>query len=200
MSLRVKFVAADRLIPERQKATRSLKKLRKRLLAAESTEEVETLKTQMHIAEVDLNYTQYYPLSEPYISLYPQKNSSADEQDPPNEPTPKPKPTMWTEVEKCMEEGTLDRLRNRVTNGPICISKPLERKPSKPKPQPPSIDMTGLNRRERRSQPGVKDSRTKNKSMAFAKNEAFGASQNVWGSEANAAQDNDDSDGGFFEE
>jgi hypothetical protein len=202
LSLRIKFIAADRLIPERQKATRLLKKLRKRLLAAESNVEVETLKTQMHIAEVDLNYTQYHPLSEPYISLYPQKNSSADEQDSLNEPTPKAKPTMWTEVEKCMEEGTLDRLRNRVTNDPIRISKPFEIKSGKPKPkpQPPSIDMTGLNRRERRSQRGVKDSRTKSKSMAFAKNEAFGGSQNVWESEANAAQDNDDSDGGFFEE
>lgn len=190
------------MLQERQKATRLLKKLRKRLLAAESMEEVEKLKTQMHVAEVDLNYTQYYPLSEPYISLYPQKGSSSDEPDPPNEATlkPKPKPSMWSEVEKCMEDGTLNRLRNRVVNGPVHVSKPLERKSGKAKPQPASVDLTGLNRRERRSQRGVKDSRAKNKSMAFAKNEAFGASQNAWGSEANGDEDHDDSDGGFFEE
>ena len=58
--------------------------------------------------------------------------------------------------------------------------------------------MTGMNRRERRSQRGAKDSRTKNKSMAFAKNEAFGASQHAM-AEENADQD-DDSEGGFFEE
>jgi hypothetical protein len=187
------------MLQERQKATRLLKKVRKRLLAAESTEEVETLKNQMHVAEVDLKYTQYYPLSEPYISLYPQKSSSSDESETLNEatPKPKPKPSMWAEVEKCMEDGTLDRLRKRVVNGPALVSKPLERKPGKAKQQPALVDMTGLNRRERRSQRGVKDSRTKNKSMAFAKNEAFGASQSAWG---NDDQDHDDSDGGFFEE
>jgi hypothetical protein len=61
---------------ERQKATRQLKKLRKRILEAASTNEVEALKTQLHVAEVDLNYTQYCPLNEPYVSLYPLKDSA----------------------------------------------------------------------------------------------------------------------------
>ncbi|KAH8758606.1 hypothetical protein BGZ57DRAFT_633725 [Hyaloscypha finlandica] len=184
---------------ERQKATRLLKKLRKRLLAAESTEEVETLKAQMHVAEVDLNYTQYCPLSEVYVSLYPPKVSSSNDADSSNEVESKPKPPMWGEVEKCMEDGTLNRLRNRISVGPAQVSKSLERKPIKAKPQPPPVDMTGMNRRERRSQREAKDSRTKNKSMAFAKNEAFGASQNAAGN-GNAGQADDDSDGGFFEE
>lgn len=152
----------------------------------------------MHVAEVDLNYTQYCPLSEPYVSLYPQKSSSADEPDQSKETSSKPKPPMWSEVEKCMEDGTLNRLRNRVSVGPAQVSKPSERKQAKTKPEPAPVDMTGMNRRERRSQRGAKDSRTKNKSMAFAKNEAFGASQHAMGEE-NADQD-DDSDGGFFEE
>ncbi|KAH8793075.1 hypothetical protein F5882DRAFT_71236 [Hyaloscypha sp. PMI_1271] len=184
---------------ERQKATRLLKKLRKRLLAAESTEEVETLKTQMHVAEVDLNYTQYCPLSEVYVSLYPPKVSSSNDADSSNEVESKPKPPMWGEVEKCMEDGTLNRLRNRISVGPAQVSKSLERKPIKAKPQPPPVDMTGMNRRERRSQREAKDSRTKNKSMEFAKNEAFGASQNAAGN-GNTGQADDDSDGGFFEE
>lgn len=199
-SMNSKPVATANKVPtERQKATRLLKKLRKRLLAAESTEEVETLKAQMHVAEVDLNYTQYYPLSEIYVSLYPPKNSSSDESNFLKEAEkPKPKPPMWTMVEKCMEDGTLNRLRNRISAGPAQLSKPLERKPVKAKPQPASVDVTGMNRRERRSQRGAKDARTKNKSMAFEKNEAFGASQNAMRGE-NTGQA-DDSDGGFFEE
>lgn len=192
------MIATNTFVTERQKATRLLKKLRKRLLATESTEEVEILKVQMHVAEVDLNYTQYCPLSEPYVSLYPQKSSSADELDQSKEAISKPKPPMWSEVEKCMEDGTLNRLRNRVSVGPAQVSKPSARKQIKAKPEPAPVDMAGMNRRERRSQRGSRDSRTKNKSMAFAKNEAFGASQHAMGEE-NADQD-DDSDGGFFEE
>jgi hypothetical protein len=189
--------AAHKFLTERQKATRLLKKLRKRLLASESTEEVETLKAQMHVAEVDLNYTQYCPLSEVYVSLYPPKNS-ADEPDSPKEADSKPKPPRWSEVEKCMEDGTLNRLRNRISVGPAQASKPLKRKSVLSKPQPTPVDMTGMNRRERRSQHGAKDARIKNKSIAVAKKEAFGTPQNAVGIE-NSGQA-DDSDGGFFEE
>jgi len=35
-----------------------------------------------------------------------------------------PKPPLWAEVEKCMEEGTLDRLRNRAsTTKAVCCTK-----------------------------------------------------------------------------
>ncbi|KAM0131734.1 hypothetical protein ACHAQE_004838 [Botrytis cinerea] len=193
---------------ERQKATRQLKKLRKRLLDSESTEEVEQLKDEMHILEVDLNYTQYHPLSETYISLYPPKGSGEDAE----VKATKEKPPMWKEVEKCMEEGTLDRLRNRKPDATVSTTKPVrlpERKLVKPKsipkPKPveqaPAIDTTGMNRRQRRAQRGVKDSRAtkiaKNKSTGFSKNQAFGA---VEGARADEAQDGNVSDGGFFEE
>ncbi|KAF7948393.1 uncharacterized protein EAE97_003804 [Botrytis byssoidea] len=193
---------------ERQKATRQLKKLRKRLLESESTEEVEQLKDEMHILEVDLNYTQYHPLSETYISLYPPKGSGDDAED----KATKEKPPMWKEVEKCMEEGTLDRLRNRKPDITVSTTKPVrlpERKLVKPKLTPeakpvvqaPAIDTTGMNRRQRRAQRGVKDSRAtkiaKNKSTGFSKNQAFGA---VEGARADEAQDGNVSDGGFFEE
>ena len=153
----------------------------------------------MHVAEVDLNYTQYCPLSEVYVSLYPPKASSPNDLDSSKEVESKPKPPMWGEVEKCMEDGTLNRLRNRISVGPVQVSKSLERKPTKAKPQPPPVDMTGMNRRERRSQREAMDSRTKNKPVAFAKNEAFGALQNATGNE-DAGQADDDSDGGFFEQ
>jgi len=175
-----------------------LKKLRKQLLASESEEEVEILKAEMHVAEVDLNYTQYCPLSEPYISLYPPKTSE-DDRVSSEEVCSRPKPPMWSEVQKCMEDGTLTRLRNRTTVGPARMPKPMERKAVKAKAQPAPIDTTGMNRRERRSQRSAKESRTKNKSMAFAKNEAFGASQSLRGSK-DFGHDDDASDGDFFEE
>ncbi|KAL3425980.1 rRNA-processing protein efg1 [Phlyctema vagabunda] len=192
---------------ERQKATRQLKKLRKRLLETESTDEVDALKKEMHIAEVDLNYTQFSPLSETYISLYPPKTGDEEV-----EGLTRPKPAMWLEVEKCMEDGTLNRLRNRVATVPTAVSKPKDQKTAKvklqpkPKPQPkPEIeplpmDTTGLNRRQRRAQrnqggSGLEKNRTKNKSMAFARNQAFGAELGAKRDEADG-----DSDGGFFEE
>ena len=191
------------MLLERQKATRQLKKLRRRLLETKSTDEVGALKEQMHVAEVDLNYTQYCPLSEVYVSLYPQKSSTGDGEAA-EMAEAAPKPPMWAEVEKCMEEGTLDRLRNRAsTTKAVAAPKSLEMRPAKPKPKPKpqaaTPDTTGMNRRERRSQ-RVKNAgpvRTKNKSMAFERNQTFGASQAV---QSNQAHDGDDSDGGFFEE
>ena len=189
------------MLLERQKATRQLKKLRRQLLEAKSTDEVEALKEQMHVAEVDLNYTQYCPLSEVYVSLYPQKSFTGDGEKA-EMAEAAPKPPMWAEVEKCMEEGSLDRLRNRAsTTRAVAAPKPLGTKPAKPKPKPQAatLDTTGMNRRERRSQraKGAGPVRTKNKSMAFERNQAFGASQAV---QSNGADDGDDSDGGFFEE
>lgn len=170
-----------------------LKKLRKLLIEADSTEKVETLKTQMHVAEVDLNYTQFFPLSEPYISLYPSKGANSKDEDEKTEDI-KSKPKMWAEVEKCMEHGTLDKLRNRPPNTPANTSKRLERKVAK-STQVEIVDTTGMNRRERRSLRGLnKEGKPKNKSAGFEKNKAFGATLSANMDEA------DDSDGGFFEE
>ncbi|PQE13173.1 rRNA-processing efg1 protein [Rutstroemia sp. NJR-2017a BBW] len=191
---------------ERQKATRQLKKLRKRLLETKSTEEVEQLKKEMHILEVDLNYTQYHPLGETYISLYPPKGSAEEAKEESNEQ--RPKPPMWAEVEKCMEEGTLHQLRNRkpvvtATKPARPLPKKLVQPKSKPSPkeEAPPVDTTGMNRRQRRSLRGVKDPKVakimKNKSLGFAKNQAFGATE---GARADDAQDGNNSDGGFFDE
>jgi hypothetical protein len=99
---------------ERQKATRQLKRLRKRLLGAESEEEVVDIKTKMHVAEVDLNYTQYYPLYQRYISLYPQKDNNGRDMSNQDEHVgdKTKKPPMWAEVERRMLDGTLIQLRN----------------------------------------------------------------------------------------
>ncbi|RFU25861.1 hypothetical protein B7463_g10475, partial [Scytalidium lignicola] len=185
---------------ERQKATRLVKKLRKSILQSESTEEVENLKKQMHIAEVDLNYTQYFPLAETYIGIYPQRGTGGGKKDEPPTTDTNLKPPMWKEVEKCMENGTLDKLRNRKPDIEI---KPI-RLPEKkaPKPKVPTVsedDTAGLNRRQRRARVfGKRDrERAKNKSMGFLKNQEFGAIQH---SHKDDDQGDDHSEGGFFEE
>jgi hypothetical protein len=98
-------------ISERQKASRKIKKLHKLLLEAKTTDEAEDIKAQMHIAEVDLNYTQYFPLSEPYVGLYPR--ASVTDQSSGQAGNAQAKPEMWAVVEKSMKDGTLDQLRNR---------------------------------------------------------------------------------------
>jgi hypothetical protein len=64
---------------------------------------------------VDLNYTQYCPLNEIYVGLY----STNDPDTGANEDTDggivRRKPPMWAEVERRMEDGGLDLLRNGTT-------------------------------------------------------------------------------------
>lgn len=114
----------------------------------------------MHITEVDLNYAQFCPLAEIYVSLYPPKNGEEEEED----QSPRPKPPMWAVVEKAMEDGTLNQLRNRVPNMPAKVpkkqihsTKPVKvpAAPTKERPQRPPIDTTGMNRRQRRKELGI---------------------------------------------
>jgi hypothetical protein len=104
------------LIIERQKATRLVKKLRKSLLSASNPEDVEKYTKALHVADVDVHYTQYSPLNEVYISLYrkderdqTESDGSAGDKEPPLK-----RPDMWYEVERRMETGQLDQLRHGV--------------------------------------------------------------------------------------
>ena len=111
--------------PDRQKATRILKKLKKELQAEEDEEKKQELTQRAHNAEVDVNYAIYYPLMKPYASLYPkskkEKTGESDESgegaadDKSNREVDGPKGdvAMWQTVEEAMAEGTLDALRNR---------------------------------------------------------------------------------------
>jgi len=98
-----------------------------------------TLQRKVYAAQIDVNYTIYYPLTEKYLSLYPQEkkreiveghnqkvNKSDDdkndesgdedmmqtsEDDKPAEKEEE-KPPMWTIIKKCMADKTLDKLRD----------------------------------------------------------------------------------------
>ncbi|KAL6713380.1 rRNA-processing protein efg1 [Lecanora helva] len=105
---------------ERQKATRHLKKAKKRLESSnlDTPEREEALK-DVHITEVDLNYTQYYPLDAKYESIYKSegtKDGKFVQKEKGNgseaEAALASRPTMWTIVESCMKEGTLEALRD----------------------------------------------------------------------------------------
>jgi hypothetical protein len=75
----------------------------------EDNAERAALRTRIHNADVDVNYTIYYPLLRPYVSLYPKKEGSASAE---SFDGPKGDVDMWKAIEEAMETGTLDRLRN----------------------------------------------------------------------------------------
>jgi hypothetical protein len=221
----VKFYT-EKVNSERQKATRLVKKYKKQLLAAETDEEVQKWKRKLHVAEVDLNYAQYSPLAEPYISIFPAKRKKDDEEEGEDsngeeageDDQDESRPPIWHEVETAMEEGTLNKLRNRAPTLPAKPAKSATKAPTQdnatvkavrqPTKAEPEIDTTGLNRRERRKllrgeEPALR-TRTKIKSMSagFEKNMAFGAEQALADRnrsyQKQEAEDESD-DGGFFE-
>lgn len=169
-----------------------MKRFRKRLLEAKTEEEVETAKALLHVAEVDLNYTQYFPLMEVYVGLYG-KSSDGEEQEVDNDEDngiERVKPPMWAEVEKAMEEGNLDRLRNRRLQSSVSSRPKPQKAKSKPftKPisvsKPEKIEEVSIRHRPNRSERRRKIPDTRKEVVEEPRREE----------EANL------SDGGFFEE
>lgn len=105
---------SDMMCLERQKATRNLKKLRTQLASATpGTAAYESIGNHIHCAEVDLNYTRYCPLAEKYVGIFPRQETSKTEgTTKTSAPWQKTKPAMWTVVENCMANGTLQALRD----------------------------------------------------------------------------------------
>lgn len=98
---------------ERQKATRTLKRLHKQLTTLEDESEKDDKMRSIHNAEVDLNYTLYYPLLKTYVSLYPKQQKDGDKSSDAASLVEGPKGdvNMWKRVEKAMEDDTLEELR-----------------------------------------------------------------------------------------
>ena len=112
---------------ERQKAGRALKKAQKALdsFGKAATDDAELgdneqkrkLERALHVAQVDLNYTQYSPLAWPYVSMWPRKHDDTEQdQQAEEEAGPKGDVEMWRRVEAATEDGAraLDRLRNEI--------------------------------------------------------------------------------------
>ncbi|GKT97925.1 rrna-processing protein efg-1 [Fusarium langsethiae] len=120
---------------ERKKASRLAKQLRRKIDETESTEtdELEALKRDLHVAEVDEAYTQHFPHAEPYISLYTSAKSEKEEEDKDDDKldyTPlkhrgllhTERPPMWSEIEQAMKGGphalrTIRERRPEVVEG-----------------------------------------------------------------------------------
>lgn len=105
---------------ERQKATRKLKRLKNLASKTEpQNTELLDLREKIHRAQVDLNYTLYCPLNEKYTSLYKRTDHTGSADITMSDATPSTcestaetlKPPMWSAVENCMEDGTLEALR-----------------------------------------------------------------------------------------
>ena len=99
---------------DRQKATKRLKRARKKLNACEDgDDERMRLEQALSDAEVDVNYAQYFPLDQPYVSLFPRKESGSDDgSEGSGDAERKGDDSMWQKVKQCMADGTLDALRN----------------------------------------------------------------------------------------
>ncbi|KAJ5386776.1 hypothetical protein N7509_009317 [Penicillium cosmopolitanum] len=105
-----------------------------------------SLERKIHAAQVNLNYTIYYPLTEKYISLYPkskgktsddagaESGSESDSKNKKDLPEGE-KPALWSVVEKCMKEKTLDSLREGKLNIGF-DGKPATKPVAKPAPAP----------------------------------------------------------------
>lgn len=106
------------VVIERQKATRTLKKLKVRIAKADhDSTEYQNLQNDVHEAEVDVNYTLYHPLDEKYQSLYPRNgdNVGMTEDITDDQRARKAgvtKPAIWKIVESSMTDGTLEALRD----------------------------------------------------------------------------------------
>ena len=100
---------------DRRKATRRLKQARKALEAANSDKEKDSAGRNLHIAEVNLNYSVYYPLQRPYCALFPRgkgNTSSIKGENTLNLGKMNGDRAIWHQVESAMKLGTLEDLRN----------------------------------------------------------------------------------------
>lgn len=78
--------------------------------ASKNKDEKQKLQEALHIAEVDHNYTTYCPLEWEYVGIFPRSDVPVDEGR-----ARKGDPDMWDRVEKAMEDGTLQQLKDELT-------------------------------------------------------------------------------------
>lgn len=209
---------------DRKTATKELRKAQRqyeKLKQQEKGDAESTAKLQQKIehAQINVNYTIYYPLTEKYTSLYPQDkkrhvSKASNESDIPttddelqtsdNEDSAteqkqtnisndhNEKPPMWHIVKKCMTEGTLDQLRD----GRLNIG--FDGKPIQSEDRPPTTTATNMDMDDHK----IINDKGNEKKKEKGKKATTESKQNRGQKEANelGREDEGDSDGGFFEE
>ncbi|KAJ5276086.1 hypothetical protein N7524_002239 [Penicillium chrysogenum] len=192
---------------DRKTATKELNRLTRREKEDLDSKQKARLAAKIHNCRVNLNYTIYYPLTEKYIALYP--NGKHDTTDPESElqkqetKSNDAKPPLWSVVEKCMEEKTLDLLRE----GKLYINANGEKIQSSSSGMTTSASSQEQSKKKEQKKETKaatqkdkyvsKDDKKSSKKEKTARNEQ--ASKQHEASQQPNAEDEDDSDGGFFE-
>ncbi|KAJ5834495.1 rRNA-processing protein EFG1 [Penicillium robsamsonii] len=190
---------------DRKTATKELNRLTRR----EKEEDLDSkqkarLAAKIHTCQVNLNYSIYYPLTEKYISIYP--SGKPDATDPKSElqteetKSNDTKPPLWPVVEKCMEEKTLDLLRN----GKLHINANGEKIQTLSSGTTTATDNQKEKNKKKETKAATqkdkhvsKDDKNSNKKEKHARTER--ASKKDEAPQQANEEDQDDSDGGFFE-
>ncbi|KAI1949766.1 18S rRNA maturation protein [Ophidiomyces ophidiicola] len=110
---------------ERKRATKELRRLetQKQKVENDGKQDANTKQKLLHdiitnieSTRIDLNYTMYSPLTEKYISLYPNKRRKAEPPEPEESniihTNSGEKPPLWYAVKQSMSDGTLELLRD----------------------------------------------------------------------------------------
>ncbi|QDS74029.1 hypothetical protein FKW77_008998 [Venturia effusa] len=168
---------------DRKKAERRLKQATKALRSCEDSQQHKKLEEDVHVAQIDLNYTQYYPLAQVYSSLYPTKKGEDGKQHGDEDATKKGvrgNPEMWKEVEQATKDGErkLEELRHRIDwdriRTTILVARPKA-----------ATTATSDSTRQKSESRDVKPAKNRREARQEARKDA--------------QVDDDDSDGGFFE-
>ncbi|EAW11496.1 Efg1 domain-containing protein [Aspergillus clavatus NRRL 1] len=177
------------------------------------------LAKEIHVARVNQNYTIYYPLTQKYIALYAEKKQKKDKKGPTASSdnqsqsdsdggagagsklifsTTGVRPPMWQVVEKCMEEGTLDLLREGKLDAQIGgADSPAPESKAKVTDDAGKVrnqdTVSKKSSGKSREADASKSKQDKKSKRAPAKEDAYRDAKN------NDNDDGDESDGGFFE-
>ncbi|KAL5626389.1 rRNA-processing protein efg1 [Fusarium odoratissimum] len=200
---------------ERKKASRLAKQLRKKIEETESTEtdEIEALKRDLHVAEVDEAYTQHFPHAEPYISLYTSAKPEKEEEDKDDDKldyTPlkhrgllhTERPPIWSDIEQAMKGGP-HALRNLRERRPTELTQEAqsERRQKKPKATTTNGALKAQPKPQATKEKPAPFAKVKGKAAAAPKNRRERRLQERQAAQPVVKSDDDDSDeGGFFEE
>ena len=152
---------------------RLAKSLRRQIEKSESPEEIEELKRDLHVAEVDEAYSQHFPHAEPYISLYTSTKSKTEKDEEGDDEDDKiaaakallrsARPPIWSNVEQAMKDGpnALRSLRERRPQVNSQAENRPARKQQKPKANPNTVQLAAKKPQQqetsRKTAPSSKD-------------------------------------------
>jgi hypothetical protein len=165
------------------------KQLRKQIEQATEPEEIETLKKDLHIAEVDTNYAIYYPFMERYISLYTvakeAKETTAEEKAALAKlALHAPRPPMWSVIEKAMVAGK------------DALEKIQERRPETDESRPKPVKKTVVEDKK----PKFDKDAAERKRFGSAANSEEVSDRGKWAEIVKKRKEEEEADAGFFEE